>query len=485
MKRLASSPRAIAAATVALFLATTVFAASAHEMWRDEMQAWLIARDSPTLTALLRHTRFEGQPPLWYLLLFPLARLSHDPRAMQPLHLAIAAAAVWLFAARAPFSRTVRALFAFGYFPLFEYSVVCRSYGLGMLGVVALCASYATRQTRPLRTGAALALLAMANTVSWIVSCVATALLAAEQLRRPRGQRAWAGLFVAAAAIAVALAVIWPPSEMHLSAQAAPNLPRLPDALSFVADAMAPVPRFEVPGFAAFGLLATAIGVSIFVAAFALAVASERTALVFYVATTLALIAFFATVYRGDLRHHGYFFLALIAAAWMGRARRPVDARERVTNVALAALLGVQAVGGVAAIAQERRRAFSHARDAAAWMEEHGLQNAPVVAEPDWLGTPVVGYLDGAGAWSLRTHDRASFVVWNAARVREPDDAQIASFTREVCAREGRDTVLLMNRDLQPDTASAAGLELRAAFRGATKSTEDFVVYTLPVRALR
>jgi DNA-binding Xre family transcriptional regulator len=37
-----------------------------HAMWRDELNGWLIARDSPSLTNFWNNIRYEGHPILWY-----------------------------------------------------------------------------------------------------------------------------------------------------------------------------------------------------------------------------------------------------------------------------------------------------------------------------------------------------------------------------------------------------------------------------------
>src|SRR5215218_6745393 len=91
---------------------------------RDEMQAWMFAADSASPAEMLHAMRYEGHPPLWHLLLFLVSRLTRHPQAMQLLNLLFATASVWLFARWAPFPRRIRALFAFGYFPLYEYGVI-------------------------------------------------------------------------------------------------------------------------------------------------------------------------------------------------------------------------------------------------------------------------------------------------------------------------------------------------------------------------
>ena len=58
-------------ALTALFLVRGAVAAAHHELWRDEAQAWLIARDVP-LSRLFAELHYEGHPALWFLLLKPL-----------------------------------------------------------------------------------------------------------------------------------------------------------------------------------------------------------------------------------------------------------------------------------------------------------------------------------------------------------------------------------------------------------------------------
>src|SRR4051812_4679271 len=95
-----------------------------HEMWRDETRAWQISAASPSVVALYHNLRFEGTPVLWYLILWALTKFTSDILAMQILHLAIAGGVVFVFARYAPFGRVIKALFAFGYFPFFEYATI-------------------------------------------------------------------------------------------------------------------------------------------------------------------------------------------------------------------------------------------------------------------------------------------------------------------------------------------------------------------------
>lgn len=47
-----------------------------HEMWRDELQSWMIGRDSSSLGSLVEAVRYERHPVVWYFLLFVLSRFT-------------------------------------------------------------------------------------------------------------------------------------------------------------------------------------------------------------------------------------------------------------------------------------------------------------------------------------------------------------------------------------------------------------------------
>jgi hypothetical protein len=112
----APDDRRWAAALTFLYFCVAGIGIAHHEMWDDEVQAWLLARDSGSVAELLWNMRYEGHPAAWYLLLFVLTRFTRDPVAMQVLHVMIATGMVYILARYAPFSRLQKTLIAFGYF---------------------------------------------------------------------------------------------------------------------------------------------------------------------------------------------------------------------------------------------------------------------------------------------------------------------------------------------------------------------------------
>jgi len=222
---------AFVAGLLVVHAAVAIFAMAHHEMWRDELHSWLVARDAPTPWAVVHAHRYDGHPPLWYLVLWVVTRFTWAPIAMQALHMAIASADVFIVARYAPFPRAMRALFALGYFMTYEYAAISRCYGLALLFVLLLCVNHPRRFERPIVTGTLLALLALTTTVATAVAAAYSAMLAFELAaawRRGERPRARAAVPLAMAAIggALALGAAWPPPDSTVAhVGSAPDLP--------------------------------------------------------------------------------------------------------------------------------------------------------------------------------------------------------------------------------------------------------------------
>ena len=166
------------------FLILGGFTAFNHEMWRDEIQAWLLARDSASFFELFAHLKYEGHPGLWHLCLMPLSRITASPVIMQVFHLLIAGVTVYLFARYAPFNWLQKFLFCFGYFVLYEYAVIARNYALGLLLLTLFCVLFRERYKRPLWIGGILFLLAHTSVHALIVTIAISFALFCEKIAR-------------------------------------------------------------------------------------------------------------------------------------------------------------------------------------------------------------------------------------------------------------------------------------------------------------
>ncbi|HEY9828785.1 MAG TPA: hypothetical protein V6D19_25480, partial [Stenomitos sp.] len=142
-----------------------------HEIWRDEMQAWLVARDSASLGELLfQNLRYEGTPAFWYICLFFLTRLTHNPIAMQLANMGFMVGAIYLLTQFSPLSRLQKLLFIFGYFPLFEYGIISRNYASGLFFCFCFCLLYPLRHKQYFPLALGLAFLSQTSAYGLLIS---------------------------------------------------------------------------------------------------------------------------------------------------------------------------------------------------------------------------------------------------------------------------------------------------------------------------
>ncbi len=451
---------------LAAYAAALAVLLASHEMWRDEMQMWLHARDAGSLAELWRNTRHDGHPLLWHLLLFPLPRLFAAPAAAQALHWAIATAAAALVLRRAPFPLAVRAAVVLSYFPLYEYAAVTRNYGPTMLGVWIACAGLAAARTPWLAVAGVL----VAANSSPMGLVLAPALAAAVALTPRWRPRLGAPLAVLAAGVALAAVQCLPPADnerivtwyFHYGVRLVAWLVR------GVVMAAFPVPPPVVefwgnsvlfpswPFDAAAGWRMARLGGPIAVALLAgvaWAVRGSRRALAAWLAGCAGMLALFASKYPGTIRHHGFFWVLAVAALWLAVADGAIPSRRAAWVLAPTLAAGLAAVAIAAAV--EVRSPFSGAKGAAAAIRAHGLDRLPLVGGVDYATSAVAGYLPGGRLYYPAQRAEGSFVIYNLARMRQ-DALTAADIVAEGLERDrGDGVVIVYNQPLPPGLPGA------------------------------
>src|SRR5262249_1222891 len=191
-----------------------------HEMWRDELQAWLIAIGSTSVGDLFQNIQDERHPALWYLNLYLLSRLSESPMVMQVFHILLATAGIYLFTRFAPFTKLQKFCFAFGYFPFYEYGVISRGYVIGLVCLFAFCALQSRAQKYSLVQACVLALLANTSLYGAIIAIAFGIYLVVDWLTVVRAKEGseksrilLLSLFIVALGVAISIVQIMPPPD--------------------------------------------------------------------------------------------------------------------------------------------------------------------------------------------------------------------------------------------------------------------------------
>jgi hypothetical protein len=106
-----------------------------HELWKDEWQAYFVARDMD-LFQMLSFLHYEGHPSLWYFYLKVASLFSSLIEAsilIQLSHFLLVAISLYILIVKINLSLLLKCVFALSYFVFFEYGIVNRGYILLVL----------------------------------------------------------------------------------------------------------------------------------------------------------------------------------------------------------------------------------------------------------------------------------------------------------------------------------------------------------------
>lgn len=136
-----------------------------HELWRDEANVWLIARELSPIQ-LFREIRYQGHPCLWYLLVMPFAKLGFPFKTISVLSFLIMSFGAGIFIFKAPFHPATKFVCLFSPVFSYYYPVVARNYCLVALLLILLAYCYPKRNEKPWLYGLLLGLLVQADTIA-------------------------------------------------------------------------------------------------------------------------------------------------------------------------------------------------------------------------------------------------------------------------------------------------------------------------------
>ncbi|MBI5250685.1 MAG: hypothetical protein HY912_14440 [Desulfomonile tiedjei] len=471
-----------------------------HEMWRDELQPWLIAKDGADLSAVLQTIKNEGHPGLWYALLYFLSKLTSNPIGSQLLHLAIAATSVYVVAAFAPFSRLQKALFALGYFPLYEYSIISRNYAIGILFMFVLCAMYPVRRSKYVGIGIILALMANCNAFSAIIAIALFGVLVLDfisQTASERGQasKAAVGSLVFFLGLMVAIDQMIPRQESCYSNNwyFLFNYSQLRAVLSTIAASYLPIPDMKTVAFWNYNLLAVSrptgwlmpyISVVLFIGC---AVSLYRTplALCLYLYSSFGVMLFTYLVHFGALRHHGHLFIILVMCYWIAACHEnstKVDPGasvvfwgQRTRNVILTSLLCLHLIAGLFAFTTDLRHPFSAAREVAEFIKGLGKEEAVVLGDGPYINS--VGAYLNKEVYSADRRRFGTYVVYDR-EYSTPPCRKLLEEAKQIGQTRHTDVILVLNHDI-PCMVPDEKIELLMKVKDTIVADERAYVYML------
>ena len=493
-----------ALAVTGLFCVALVLVHVNHELWRDEIHCWSVGRNADGLWDLLTgNRRYDGHPFLWYYLLYLVSRWSRSEVYLHAVTVVLATWSAYLWLRHANLPRILRLMLVGTYCFFFEYSVISRSYTLGVFLAFLFCRLYDRQELRFFRLFVVLVLLSFTSIYGSIMAAALGAFLFWQTLAKLRSgllahrhrrtlYRQW--LF-GMALVGFAFYVHWktslPPADAFYSTSSAKH-PALFSSAGFGKQfwsALFPWNRrndgtWIVSGF--FGerdgwfkdrlLIFSGVLLTLWLVALRKVPAAAFGLLVGVTAMAL----FQAHQYTGYLRHWGHFFLLLTLTTWLHAKH---DRRRPALLYLLAGLtMSLQLVTNLRAVESEIAEPFSGAKEAAEYLRAQHLDQEPILATYDHATSAIAGYLDRKFLWA-ETGTESQTVVFHNRRYDFPAEHDILVWAHKTIEEEGRWVLLILNFDLR-ETLPTLKIDQLFSTKSALRADETFLVYRLSLQTI-
>ncbi|MEO6132227.1 MAG: hypothetical protein ABIQ02_10290 [Saprospiraceae bacterium] len=453
-----------------------------HEMWRDEYQAWMVASEAHSIPQLFQNLKYEGNPVLWHAFLFIISAFTDDPFYMQIFHILISTATIFLINKYSPFPVLQKILLSFGYYTFFEYNLISRSYGLGLLLIVIFCILYKDRRKNLLLIGAVLLLLSN-NTIFGVILTVCFAgviiyegLFPDKKLKQTKIPLPKLALFAGITFLGVLLGYLQikpePDNSFPTLYVTHFDIVRLKWTLSRFIHAYFAIPNFRlyyfwntnffVPDERKFLVAVTPL---IFLA-WLIAFLRHRLVFLLYTVGTLILMVFY--YYTGFIwsRYSGHLFLLLIACCWMTYYFKESNFKNPVLNKIAAfgnkiriplflIVLVIHLCGGVLAYIKDIKFPFSTSHEAADFIKTNQLDQYVIVGSQDYAISPLAFELNKKIYYAERK-EPGSFIIYDQKRTNISSFDEIINLIRQVMP-EGSTRVILVKSNEITKTFNETG----------------------------
>lgn len=128
-----------------VFVALSLYIAPYHEVWADEVQAFLIARDASVADIISAVPHQEGQPSLWHLVLKGFIFVFGENLNITYVSIFIMSLTVGIFLFLYNVPLLYKILIPFGHYFLYQYNIISRNYCLAYLALALLGYIYPLR----------------------------------------------------------------------------------------------------------------------------------------------------------------------------------------------------------------------------------------------------------------------------------------------------------------------------------------------------
>ncbi|MBX2842692.1 MAG: hypothetical protein KTR26_13055 [Flammeovirgaceae bacterium] len=483
------------------YIGINIFMMFYHEPWRDELQAISLSKNSNSLASLVALTKYEGHPSLWFFILFFASKLSDSLIFIQILHLAIFGVGVFILLKYSKVDLKLKIPIIFGYYFMYEYSIIIRNYGIGI--TLLLLACFFIDKKKLILSSIIIAILFHANIYAFFLgaSLWFTVIIHFFTLKT---KKIIIGTVILFFSFILLVLDILPPEDHFFATEHLVDFRNIMKGFTIIWKSFISIPEFDVHFWNSnvmkqlftdkyFSNAVMVFGSSILLIYSLNYLGKSSSALIFF-CTVLFIITFFSiTKYHGYLRHQGHLFIAYIVAIWLKEIfpqnqfkqfQLPISetflSKFLITSFFkkyfIQFVLFISIIGSIISYYFDLNYQFSNGKKVATYIKENYSSNCNVIGHVDFSASTISYFLDKDIYYPL-SETSSSFIVWDIKRDRDISEKLLLSgFNNEKTNK--KETILITSFEIEnKNLLEEYKLTLVKEFEPAIVENESFYLY--------
>lgn len=410
-----------------------------HESWRDEAQAWLIARDL-NIIDIFGQMKYEGHPVIWYLILVPFAKLGLPYVTVKIVSWLICNIAVWLILKKAPFNLFLKILFIFSMPMLYLYPAIARSYCLIPLAITLVAIYFEQRHEKPIQYILSILFLANTHVIMYGMVGILLLLFYIEELIQNRKtnskeqkKKVYISLIVIIAGLNLTLIPILISMTTNTDVSLISNTSIFENTLEKMENAYN-----EIFGgcFGREELVTNITAIALLILLLYETRYHFKNSLII-IATVGFQFLIYTYVYKGSEQRVSTLILLMMFIFWIQKHKKSIKdnkkdedkelinnqkyikrqrRKEKLTDIAeyiLVFVLIINIANGIYGVNKEIKTNYSSAYETAEWIKSNLEDDSIFICTSMPLSSAIIPYINRDAFWSPQTLDNFSFTSWD------------------------------------------------------------------------
>ena len=410
-----------------------------HESWRDEAQAWLIARDL-NIIDIFRQMKYEGHPVIWYLILVPFAKLGLPYIFVKIVSWLICNIAVWLILKKAPFNTFIKILFIFSMPMIYLYPSISRSYCLIPLAITLVAIYFGQRHEKPIQYILSILFLANTHVIMYGMVGILLLLFYIEELiqnRKTNSKEQKKKVYISLIVIIVGLILTLIPILISMTTNTDVSLTSNTSIFENTKSKMENAYGKIMTGcFGENELILKIVAIALIILLCYEIRYHFKNALVIICTEGLQFLIY-TYVYMGSEQRVSTLILLMMFIFWIQNDKKEKTVninknekelvnnqkylkrqkrKEQLTNVAeyiLVFVLIINIVNGIDAVNKEIKTNYSSAYETSKWIKDNLEDDSIFICTSMPLSSAIIPYIGKDVFWSPQTLDYFSFTTWD------------------------------------------------------------------------